>query len=426
MQSLPWAACVRFFCNNVTGCALLWCVYANHTLADDKAIRQAIERATKYLIQIQSRDGSWDTWGSQLLGETSLAGMALLAGGKPADSPAVTAAANVVRRLIDADDGTYETSLAIMFLDRLGRPQDAELLGRLGRSLSGGQCASGSWTYQLRLGAYAAGLGDNSNTQFAALAAWVSRRHGVDNDAALQRLDNYFRTTFNRGDGGWGYGSGNASSSTMTCAGLVGLAVPRGAELQETTGGSRSKWPGSRPGQGGHRGPAAADDPIAKQALTALGQELKQADKNPLAEINSDLYFFWSLERVAVIYDLKEIGGVDWYHWGSRRLLKGQSANGEWRGKSGTKNWPYEQAVGTSFGILFLSRANVAADLSEAVGSGDGVGEPPPGPGGGTQAIRRATTDGDEPPPLPATPKQPAVRKPAKKPTPGPGVLDPF
>jgi|694.fasta_scaffold14562_6 hypothetical protein len=388
---------------------------------NDRGVRDSIVRGVTYLKGVQSQDGTWDTWGVHPLGETALAGMALIAGGQPVDSPAVTAAADAVRRHVTGDDRTYDIALTVMFLDRLGLPRDAELLRRLGRNISSGQCAQGSWSYGLR----PAISGDNSNTQFAALAAWVSRRHGASNDAALQRLDEHFRTTFNSAGNGWGYSSGSPATPTMTCAGLVGLAVPRGARYQSRESERGPISLDAQPGQGGNRGPAAADDPIAKQALAALGAELRKADKNPLADINSDLYFFWSLERVAVIYDLKEIGGVDWYGWGSQRLVKGQSANGEWRGKSGSKNWPFEQAVGTSFGILFLSRANVAADLSEAVGSGDNVGAPPPGPGGGTQALRRAT-NGDEQPPPPAIPKQPPAKKPAKKPTPGPGVLDPF
>ena len=397
---------------------LIACWLAVSAVADDR-VRQAIDRATGYLIQTQQQDGTWNSMASHELGETSLAGMALLAGGKPANEPAVLAAATAVRERAADDWTTYDTALAIMFLDRLGLPRDSELLGRLGQRLAGGQGGNGAWTYELQRGG---GLGgDNSNTQFAALASWVSRRHGIGNDAMLQRLDQYFRNSFDQSIGGWGYSPGFGATPTMTCAGLVGIAVPKGAN-------------GRRPaaGDGGRRGPAAANDPMAKRALEALGIELKNADKDKSAGINSDLYFFWSLERVGVIYDVKDIGGVDWYRWGSRRLVDGQSPNGEWRGTSSSKGWPFEQAVGTSFGILFLSRANVAADLTAAIGSGDGVGEPPPGLGGGVPIIGRPV-DSDTPPPAVSPTAEPTKRRPAAppknpppKPAPGPGVLDPF
>ena len=155
----------------------------------------------------------------------------------------------------------------------------------------------------------------------------------------------------------------------MKCAGLVGIAICRGARQQRFGGDEApdTQTDGRRRGPVRNQG-AAANDPIAKRALAALGQELRLADRDPSNRLNSDLYFLWSLERVAVIYDLPDIGGVDWYQWGAKRLVQGQSQNGEWRGVSCTKGWPFDKAVGTSFGILFLSRANVAGDLAAAVG----------------------------------------------------------
>lgn len=400
----------------------------------DVGVRPAITRGVEYLLQTQSRDGSWNTWGHEL-GETALAGMALLAGGQPAESRSVMTAAAVVRRLAQSDTSTYDTSLAIMFLDRLGQPIDADLLRDLGGRLRGGQCRDGSWSYDLPRssagyppgpGGFGGG-GDNSNTQFAALAAWVSRRHGVDNNAALKLLDQYFRGGFNQSAGGWPYIAGSAGATpTMTCAGLVGLATNRGAEQQRLAAeASRNRPTGPAAPGPGRPGGAAANDPVAKRALEALGQELQKANRDRTAGINTDLYFFWSLERVGVIYDIREIGGVDWYRWGSERLVKGQSPDGQWKG-TGSKGWEFEKNVGTSFAILFLSRANVAADLTAQVGSGGGVGAPPPGLGGGSQLLRRG---GDDPPPLPAQTPPPA-RRPGgpreKKPEVGPAVLDPF
>ena len=395
----------------------LACIEAAAVEAGD-GVQRAIDRAADFLIQTQDHQGIWTSVSTHEMGETALAGMALLAAEKPATDPAVVAAARAVRQRLADEPNAYDTSLAIMFLDRLGQAEDAELLRQLGRQLARGQCRDGSWTYLLER---SCGIsGDNSNTQFAALASWVSRRHGVENDPGLQLLDHYFRTSFDQSAGGWGYNPGSSATPTMTCAGLVGIAVSQGAN-------GRAKSPGGAV----VRRRAAAADPIARRALDALGAVLRSADQDPAAVVNSDLYFFWSLERVAVIYDLKEIGGVDWYRWGSRRLLRGQSPNGEWRGKSSSKHWPFEQAVGTSFGILFLCRANVAQDLTAAVGSGGGVGEPPPGLGGGTPIIGRPT-ENDAPPPAAATPPVPSSRarvprkEPRPQPTPGPSVLDPF
>lgn len=394
---------------------------------DADKIRQAIVRGMDYLLAIQAADGTWDSSGHSL-GETALAGLAIVAGGQAIDSPKVAAAAKAVRRLAAIDTSTYDTALAIMFLDRLGASSDAGLLQRLGRRLTEGQCVSGAWTYGL--GSGCGHGGDNSNTQFAALAAWVSRRHGIANSAGLQRLDQYFRGSFDESAGGWEYLGRGGASPTMTCAGLVGIAIHRGAEQQRLSSGKSSGKPAGGRGQpNAGANDRAADDPMAKRALTALGHEMRLADRNSSAPLNSDLYFFWSLERVAVIYDLREIGGVDWYQWGAKRLVRGQAPNGEWQGRSCTKGWAFDESVGTSFGILFLSRANVAGDLTAEVGSGGGVGEAPPGLDGGSEIMRRGTPDDTAlPPPAAQAPRRndrPTPKKQASKPEVGPGVLDP-
>jgi hypothetical protein len=68
--------------------------------------------------------------------------------------------------------------------------------------------------------------------------------------------------------------------------------------------------------------------------------------------------FLWSLERMAVVYDVKTIGKRDWYRWGAELLLQRAKANpvNLWQGE-------YDIAD-TCFAILFLKRANVAEDLT--------------------------------------------------------------
>jgi|GEM_PF-2079163 len=443
--------------------SLLWAASAVTILpigtclaADPAEIKTKIDRGVRYLADTQSRNGTWNSSGHEL-GETALAGMAIVAGGGDASRAKVEAAAAAVRRLAVAETNTYDISLAIMFLDRLGRTEDAPLLRDLGVRLMAGQCQDGSWSYHVPAMARGAasepmgrGAGDNSNTQFAALAAWISRRHGLPNDEALQRLDQHFRNTFDSNLGGWGYIGKSSATATMTCAGLVGLATHLGAEQQQNDG---NPPPGGPKAQ--QRG-AAATDPLAKTALAALGYELDIANRVPTSKINQDLYFFWSLERVGVIYGVRDMNGIDWYRWGSDRLVRMQLDNGEWSGVSGSKGWRYEANVGTSFAILFLCKANVAADLTAQVGTGGGSGRgggvpedpAPAGLGGGPQYMRRARRD--DPPPGAQPGSQPGTqpgsqpgkpgsavpdgrtpaKKPAKKPDatpqPGPGVLEPF
>jgi hypothetical protein len=193
-------------------------------------------------------------------------------------------------------------------------------------------------------------VADNSNTQFATLALWVARRHGLPVDSALTQVEKRFSFT-QQLDGGWIYRPDirpPAPSPAMTCAGLTGLAVSHGAGIE------RAKL---RPG-------AKANDPGKNESIKAglrnLGAVLKRLKQ--IHEINDptrrEFYFLWSLERVAEIYSLKTIGGTDWYAWGSDLLLDMQKADGSWGGAY------WHGGVDTSFALLFLVRSNVAKDLS--------------------------------------------------------------
>lgn len=294
---------------------------------------------------------------------------------------------------------------------------------------------------------------DNSATQFAILALWVARKYGVPVDRALALAEDRFRAAQNP-DGSWGYNLPNATRRTdsMTCAGLLTLAVGRGlrrGNTGEDVALDRGLlFLGARLGQGQPlteaerrqvRGRAAdverrfaeyltmvrkihdVTERLTKidaelvaiaerakreqQVLLKLGptdsratvkkhtQELQalvrqhadllkkghelEAHGNELSDqvraiyptgdsfrgtlipANSwgDLYFLWSVERMAVLYDLKTIGGQDWYAWGMRILLAAQQPDGSWVDA-------FPGVPDTSFALLFLKRANVATDLT--------------------------------------------------------------
>lgn len=72
--------------------------------------------------------------------------------------------------------------------------------------------------------------GDNSNTQFAAIGVWCARRNGVPCDKAIALMEKRFRTSQDS-DGGWSYHyfyGGEGSTASMTCEGLLGLAMSQG------------------------------------------------------------------------------------------------------------------------------------------------------------------------------------------------------
>jgi hypothetical protein len=80
-------------------------------------------------------------------GVSALAGLAMLEGGTPKDARAIKQIAERVRAGVFTNVQTYEVSLMLMFLDRLGDNADKPLIQFLGLRLLLGQQRNGIWTY---------------------------------------------------------------------------------------------------------------------------------------------------------------------------------------------------------------------------------------------------------------------------------------
>jgi hypothetical protein len=232
---------------------------------------------------------------------------------------------------------------------------------------------------------------DNSNTQFAILALWAAQRYGVPMERTLKLVVRRFVTSQNE-DGSWYYhyrfgGGGEPWGPSMTCVGLIGLAVGHGMAGPNQPGGK------------------AAPDPRIVNGLTFLSKHVEA----PAERLNNlpmqNLYFLWSVERVAVLYNLPKIGDKDWYRWGAEVLIANQELQGNWKDGGYHGNSP---ALDTCLALLFLKRANLAKDLTEKL---------PFQPG----ELNKGVMDRLEPPP-PSKPPEPIQKTPlpVEKPAPAP------
>jgi len=357
---------------------------------EQRKIDDAIVKGVWFLKGKHLPDGTWGDTGpggtpNLSVGYAALVALTLLECGVPAADEQITQAAEHVRQQAPGvgllNFGTYQTTLAILFLDRLGAAKDKELIQYLALRLVAGQRPDdGGWGYwcplvdrkatqklltqlrndkqsldQWRKAAAQKGSAlkpdwrtDNSITQFAVLALWVARRHDVPIERTAAQVGERFRKSQAPSgpdpmgnnlnlDGSWFYeGSSNSSSwPSMTCAGLLGLAVANATAKN---------------------GPPPEDKSRIARALAMLAREIdRPGEKRPV-----DLYYLWSLERVGVLYDLPTIDGKDWYAWGRKVLLPQQAPNGRWRG-GGPVAGPLSD---TCFALLFLKQANLATDLT--------------------------------------------------------------
>jgi hypothetical protein len=113
-------------------------------------VNRAIDRGVTFLKPQQKLTGSWEE--RYALGYAALPALTLLECGVAPDDPRVQKAAAWVRRHARVYTGvahTYELSLALLFLDRLGEERDKALLGSIAMRLVAGQHPDGGWTYGL-------------------------------------------------------------------------------------------------------------------------------------------------------------------------------------------------------------------------------------------------------------------------------------
>lgn len=420
--------------------------------ADRMAIDAAVKKGSDYLEDHYRDLKPAGEGGGEGIGPAALSGLALLESGKGADNVAVKNIAAAVREASYSETRTYQLALSLLFLDRLGEKFDEPRIQLLAVRLLAGQNGNGGWTYSCidsvpkaeeqrlraklsvnQLVANGTGAGteppakegparpavagrlhaeverhqqgllvnarnrvalpdDNSNTQFAILAVWVARKHGVPVEYALDALEKRFLGSQTPG-GGWPYSGilDVEGSASMTCAGLLGLATAVGRREERRLKADVPKRPDVPKPEAKvdpndpFFSPAPKEielpkkPPVAPKVAGDMRDKAIERSLENLAGVlrgdvgrgrnafraagkfaDRDLYFLWSLERVGVVYGLEKIGKIDWYDAGADIILPQQKRDGSWPGSYGSE-------VDTSFALLFLAKSNLVRDLSAKV-----------------------------------------------------------
>jgi DNA-directed RNA polymerase subunit RPC12/RpoP len=193
---------------------------------------------------------------------------------------------------------------------------------------------------------------DNSNTQFAILGLLTAENYDVPMERAMALLDWRFRNSLTL-QGGWNYRPNWQTTPAMTAAALMGLALKHGLLLP------------NRRDRG--RNVTVHDDEIIHRGFLTLTGMLENYyagfvfNQVPLDKL--DLYCLWTVERVAVLYNLRTMGSLEWYPAGVQLLLPLQREDGSWSPKGTT--CLEESSVASSFALLFLKRSNLARDLTK-------------------------------------------------------------
>lgn len=368
---MRWTKCL-------IGLLLLALLPAPCAAVDPAAVNRTIDRGVAALKQRQTKVGSWWYSGTSDkstlaldVGMTALAGFTLLHCKMPATDPSIARAAAYVRRfapVVYQNQGgvpqVYSVSVAILFLDRLGQPQDDALIRKLAAQLLYAQEADGGWRYRLDHGQVIATErrwgSDNCNSYFAVMALWAAHRHGVRISRALAAAARRVYAVERR-DGGWPYvvrrpGPTDKSTASMTCASLLTLAYRYAAANKAILKRSSHRRPLAKVS---HDRAVAAGLAFLNKRYNQTVDEVQHMRNDPgsgLDQQNNWCFALWCVEQVAAAYSLEKIGGVDWYEAAAENLVAKQKPNGTWPGSF--------RLADTCFALLVLRRANLSPDVT--------------------------------------------------------------
>lgn len=355
----------------------------------EKDVKVAVQKGAAYLEKrvleekVPTRDGDAPFPDTQT-GAAALIGLALLHSGTSPENNAVQRVLATIRQESSTLRTVYVVGTVLFFLNRMNESRvlgqsDQKILHNLALRLIAGQLPTGQWSYgcppitpeseaqllkDLQDGKYEPkGRIDtypsNALTQFAMLSVWNAQKYGIPVRVPLLLTAKKFQETPNS-DGSWGYNDSHktACKDSNTCAGLLALAIEQGLRSCPLSKDDPKSQPHTK------------IDEIRQKAFVYLGTVIGRKYDDPTtghmpgkmfrAGAHGDCYFLWCLERVAIIYGKQHIEGKDWYQWGSTELLKHQQKDGFWSDR-------FDPALDTAFAILFLTRANLAKDLTESL-----------------------------------------------------------
>jgi len=216
--------------------------------------------------------------------------------------------------------------------------------------------------------------GDTSITQYALLGLWAAARAGIDVPPEVWNKAAAWHVKTQMQSGAFTYQPPMARSSSyhaMTTGGIGSLYICRMYLYPDSANPLKPKKRQPKPktkfgvlerinrdtGKSAKKKGTAPTNYTPRTSLAAINGAISRgagwfgahyAIGNSGAQYQ--LYYVYTLERMASLADLQTIAGRDWYQDGAAYLLESQSKEGTWSSHSGAIN-------GTAFAVLFLGRA---------------------------------------------------------------------
>ena len=264
----------------------------------DQQVQTKISEFQQEFLKSVSANGSW----KNNVGETALILFALRESGLPAKNPVFDNGikfllTDIPRYAKNTYLQAYETPMAICCLLRHDPVKHKKVAETLLKGLQATQ-SKGGW-------------GDNSRSQFVALAIDAAKKAGIKIDETMRKKAvKYWYDGQEKKSGGWGYtiSSGKADYMAMCCAGVASLHL-LGEKMETAT---------TRCGN-------YKANPAFTKGLKRIEHHFKGKENSHWAR-SYPCYARYALERVGIFLDIKMIDGRDWYQEGVQQILAGSVA----------------------------------------------------------------------------------------------------
>lgn len=264
---------------------------------------------------------------------------------------------------------TYNAAVEIMALSALDKKNYKDRMAKCAQFIVNGQAKNGQWWYDLstkksididpdktpsthdkkdkiiKRQKWCGDKGDNSNSQYVALALRACHEAGIEFDKDIIKLAKESWEKGQNDDGGWSYQFSNGkapSYGSMTVGGLASYASFK-AMLKEDLKG----------------------DKCIEKAVEWLTKNFA-VDKNPEYKGTFgkfwQYYYLYGLERAGALAGIEKFGDHDWYLEGAALIIKEQESDGHWNSEKKHKKMAASSMedvdyADTCFAILFLKRA---------------------------------------------------------------------
>lgn len=340
--------------------------------ASPAQVKQAISRGAGYL---QSGLGKSNE------GAKTLGALALMKAGVPKNSPIIHEIVEDILKRFDGDkykpggEHFYEAGVEATLLADLDPVKYKKQVQILADYISDNQQSNGGWDYPN--GGHGEGsVGDTSLIQYACLGLWAAERIGVKVNPKVWEGVLLWHSRYQSADGGFAYCPGKmvgdgqgASTLNMAVNGVGSMHIamlhinPNFMPLEQELKRNKPEEEKVEKPKFGILEKVELDNVTPKEVEVSIPTKSIESVRRAFnyvttrfrvdnTETGNKVYYYYSLERMSALADVKSIGNQDWFNACADFLIKQQKPDGSW-----AMSKYYGADIDTAFAVLFLTRS---------------------------------------------------------------------